>query len=223
MKVLVTGSEGKIGSNLKAHMGDFEVIPFDIALNAHDDIARYAPVANAVNVHQPDAIVHLAAIPGPIEPDFTRLWEINCIGTFNIVNRAIRNNVKRIVFASSLSYYGHEKGIPHVEPLTESTPPMMTYLKAADLTCDPKMVGYGQSKVIAESILAYYGLARQIEVVCLRFGEIGRLTANDTAARAIVAALNAPGPFWYETLNITDTDAEADNTKMAQLLEPVAA
>jgi len=216
MRILITGDKGKLGRHLIARIGErFEVTGYDIKDGR--DILKQGLAECTAGC---DAIVHLAAIPGPIEgPTWGEYFSTNCIGTYRVADAAIRAGVKRLVFASSTAYYGCEDGIPFRQPVMEESPPIATYLKANVLQCYPQALMYSQSKVIAENILAYYGLTKQLEVVCLRFGALGPVTSLDHAVEAVIAALEAPGPFWYEAFNVIDDGIGwADNSKAKRLL-----
>jgi len=148
--------------------------------------------------------------------DWWDYFTINCMGTFKVAEVAATNKVPRIVFASSLTYYGYEPGIPIETPMVEGNRTAAQYLPADAFNCLDIHVRYSQSKVIAENILAYYGLRKVTEVVCLRFGALGPVTSPDRAARAIIWALQAKGPFWYETFNVTDPHIQEVNCDKIQ-------
>ena len=203
--ILVTGSSGRLGTILLGQMEPNQVVGYDIKHG--DDILDSDALAEAMAGCE--MVVHLAAIPGPIEgPDWGDYFGANCLGTFNVAERAAMYSVKRLVFASSLAYYGYETGIPLRKPVTEESPPIPTYLKAGDLQCYDQALMYSQSKMIAENILAFYGLTKRLEVVCLRFGALGPVTTFEQAAAAIMWALTAPGPFWYEAFNVTRPEVD---------------
>jgi len=214
--ILVTGDKGKLGTHLVARIGGrFEITGYDIKDGW--DILKGDLAECAMDC---DAIVHLAAMPGPIEgPTWEDYFITNCVGTYHVADAAMRAGIKRLLFASSTAYYGCENGIPFRRPVIEESPPIATYLKANALQCYPQALMYSQSKVIAENILAYYGLTRQLEVVCLRFGALGPVTSLDHAAEAIITVLDAPGPFWYEAFNVIDDGIDwADNSRAKRVL-----
>ena len=120
MKILVTGGAGFIGSHLVDNLiaRGFEVIVLDNLLRGsklnensnlkiyNKDITDLKEVENLTK--NCDMIFHLAAFLGVDEvaknPILT--METEAIGTFNIVNSAIKNNVKTIVYASTSGVYG---------------------------------------------------------------------------------------------------------------------
>ena len=120
MKILVTGGAGFIGSHLVDNLiaRGFDVLVLDNLLRGskliesskvqifNKDITDFNEVKNLTK--NCDMIFHLAAFLGVDEvaknPILT--METEAIGTFNIVNSAIKNNVKTIVYASTSGVYG---------------------------------------------------------------------------------------------------------------------
>lgn len=142
MKVLVTGSEGYIGTNLvqvllkkgyeitgldtgfymDGHLYDDEreEYPFirkDIRQVAEDDLRGF------------DVIVHLAELSndpvGQNNPELT--YEINHRGTVRIANLAKKVGIKRFIYASSCSVYGASDALADE---TSATNPLTAYAKS---------------------------------------------------------------------------------------------
>jgi len=123
-----------------------------------------------------DIIVHLAANTGvgPSIENPRKDMEGNVIGTFNILEAARQNNVKRFIFASSGAAIGeceppiHEKLAPHpVSP-------------------------YGASKLAGEAYCSAYFRTFGLETVALRFGNVyGPLSGqkNSVVAKFIKRAM----------------------------------
>jgi nucleoside-diphosphate-sugar epimerase len=96
-----------------------------------------------------DTVFHLAGIIHPKR--FTKeLFEINTLGTANIIDNAIGENVERFVYVSSNSAQGCYNGI------MDETGKMDSYMK------------YGQSKLIAENTVNSCSEENEIETVILR-------------------------------------------------------
>ena len=98
-----------------------------------------------------DALVHLANIandPG-VELNPLLSWEINVLATHQLIENAIKNNVKQFIYASSGSVYGIKKE----KEVTEDLPlvPISTYNK---------------TKMIAEKVLSSY--KNLIKFHCIR-------------------------------------------------------
>ena len=111
MRVLVTGSSGRIGAVVAREIArTHHVIGLDrIAgpwTNVVGSIADAAVVADAVA--RVDAIIHTAALHAPhvgIEPD-SRFVETNVHGTERLLEAALRHGLIRFVLTSSTSLYG---------------------------------------------------------------------------------------------------------------------
>ena len=107
-----------------------------------------------------EAIIHLAAIPNPKIDSPERVFNVNAMGTFNVLEGAARCKVRRVVMASSDSTLGflfraNPPLMPEYLPIDESHP-----LK----TEDP----YGLSKLVDEEICQMYTRRAGMETICLR-------------------------------------------------------
>lgn len=85
-----------------------------------------------------DQIVHLASVANDPSSDLNPKisWEINVLGTFILLNIAVKSGIKRIIFASSSSVYG----IKEDKNVTEN------------LDLNP-ITDYNKTKMIAERVL----------------------------------------------------------------------
>lgn len=137
-KILVTGSNGLIGSNLCKWLlanTDDDIVGVDNLsgglkeniIEQSDrfvgyigDVCNQARIDNIFNVHKPDIVYHFAAYAAENLSPFIRCFNYtnNLVGTANIVNNCIKHNIKRLVFSSSIAVYGH--GEP---PFTEEDIP----------------------------------------------------------------------------------------------------
>jgi len=101
-----------------------------------------------------DAIFHLAALPstapGLVSP--AELETVNVQGTLNVLQAAVAEGVRRLVFASSASVYG----TPESLPVSETCP-----LKPESL--------FAASKLAAETYCRTYGTIHDLDVVALRY------------------------------------------------------
>ena len=119
--ILVTGGCGYQGSVLipKLLRKGYKVISIDTKwfgdfLPKHKNLLNIKCNINDIekisikNVH---AIIHLASISNdPMsELDKNLSWETSALGTMKLVNLAIKNHVKKIIYASSGSVYGVKK------------------------------------------------------------------------------------------------------------------
>ena len=137
--------EGNRGSmNLRA--GFVELVEGDIR-----DSALLQECAIGV-----DCIIHLAANTG-VEPSVEnpRLdMESNVIGTFNVLEAARLNGVKKFIFASSGAPAGEVE-----PPIHEELPPH-------------PVSPYGASKLAGEGYCSAYYRTFGVDTVCLRFGNV---------------------------------------------------
>ncbi len=122
--------------------------------------------------HNKDIIFHLAAfisVPDSIKhPDACHA--INVDGTFNMLEAARINKVKRFVFSSSAAVYGSRDGI-----CTETLP------------CNPESP-YGFSKRIGELYCQQYARTFGIHAVALRYFNVYGDKQNPNGAYAAVVA-----------------------------------
>ena len=154
MKIFVTGSSGLLGKALvEAINGEYQVVKFDLTQGY--DVLNYEQLKNAMEGCE--IVAHLAAIPKPLEnKTFDDYFSINCVGTYNVVKAAVENKIKKLIFASSTSYYGVERGIPFKFPIKEDQQIAPMYLNADDFSCRDCDLAYSESKIIAENILAFF-------------------------------------------------------------------
>lgn len=225
MKILITGSSGFLGSELVKHLSDkHEIIKYDIANN--QDILNFKQLKESMSGC--DIVVHVAAIRGPYQgKDFPDYFKINCQGTFNVAQACLECGVKKLIYSSSTSYYGFEEGMPYNLPLSEKNP-ILTQLKGK-LECDDSCISYSTSKVIAEQILANYGLTKKVQTIILRLGPIGPKRGEtwcldevslsiDNAIKAIELSIEMKKELWYESFTITDDVKNSDISKAKKIL-----
>lgn len=132
MKILVTGTEGYIGSRLAPILmaAGHDVVGLDTAFYRDGTLYIHAPVRTAAGAQSPrtifkdlrsvtkedfagfDAVVHLAELSndplGENRPDIT--FKINHEGSVRIATLAREAGVRRFVYASSCSVYGVGSG-----------------------------------------------------------------------------------------------------------------
>jgi nucleoside-diphosphate-sugar epimerase len=166
-KVLVTGGAGFIGSHtvdallsqgVKVYVLDdlstgclrnLKVWKHDRALRfSKNTVTRYKVVESLSA--KVDAILHFAAVVSPYvsvkKPEVVN--EINVSGTLNVLRAALKNNIERVVFASSSSVYGNQTNLPIKEdnPLHPVTPYGASKL-AGEKYCEAFFRTYGLSTV----------------------------------------------------------------------------
>lgn len=160
MKILVTGACGYKGSVLvpKLLKAGHQVVGFDIQwfgnfLEPHPDLTVVcADVRNKdeIDLRGIDAIIHLSSVAndpcGDLDPKLT--WEISCLATMELADKAVRNGVKRFIYASSGSVYG----LKDEEQVTE------------DLELVP-ISEYNKTKMCAERIMLSYSNDMTVQIV----------------------------------------------------------
>ena len=133
-KSLVTGGAGFIGSHLAAHLAAMghEVVVVDDLSGGFTDNVPSACVFEAGSVsdesfverlfdrHTFDYVFHLAAYAAEGLSHFIRRFNYvnNVVGSVNLINAAVKSDVKRFVFTSSIAVYGAGQ-----LPMTEDTVP----------------------------------------------------------------------------------------------------
>ncbi len=157
-----------VGRNLVRYLGEKGVgtIPTDLSgWDSSGDLLDKDFVFRNLASQDFDAIIHLAAITEikkTIE-DPALCFEVNCIGTLNMLELAKRKGVSRIIVASSANVFG----APKANPVAEDSP------------FDPR-VPYDYSKVVCENMaMAFHrsvGLPVAITRSWLLFGEYDQPT-----------------------------------------------
>jgi len=110
-----------------------------------------------------DAVVHFAAVPRiMITPD-NELFRINTMGTYNVIEAAVKLGIKKVIIASSETTYGvvfaNEPRDPVYFPLDE------------DYDVDP-MDSYALSKVLNEKTARAFALRSGSDIYALRIGNV---------------------------------------------------
>jgi nucleoside-diphosphate-sugar epimerase len=166
VKIFVTGASGTLGSYICRELlnAGHEVTGYSRSRGEMDkvrwisgDAENCAHLARSVQGH--DAIVHLAAIPGPGRASPERLIATNLLTTASVLEAAVHSLVPTVVFASSgaaLGFTFHKRLIPpQYLPVDEAH------------TCDPHDP-YGLSKLLGETTCKSYSDAFGLRTLCLR-------------------------------------------------------
>ena len=128
MKILITGVAGFIGSNLADLLikNNFDVIGID-----NLSYGVFEQIPKGVDFHEEDIrdkkihnlfsgveyVFHLAAKNSIIdcENNPNETSDININGTINVFNAALKNNVKKVIYAESSAVYEGSKNLPSKE------------------------------------------------------------------------------------------------------------
>ena len=169
-RILVTGGAGFIGCHLVEALLSLgkEVVVFDCLITgseenlpsgaklARGDVRNPEQIARAAE--GADLIVHLGAnANGTLSVNDPRLdFEINAVGTFNVLEGALRAGAKKLVYISSASVYG----TPQLFPMGEDHPtepfvPYGSHKLVAETCCRSFFKTYGLPVVIGRPFCAY--------------------------------------------------------------------
>lgn len=131
--------------------------------NAMSSYAGFDEMESGSGVPTFDAVVHFAAVPRIlIHPD-NETFRVNTIGTYNVIEAAVKLGIKKIIIASSETTYGicfsDGKTDPHSLPLEEN------------YDVDP-MDSYGLSKVVNEKTARSFQRRSGVDIYALRIGNV---------------------------------------------------
>jgi len=167
MRILVTGGAGYIGSHtakLLAAAGH-EPVVFDDMSQGHEWAVKWGPLergslseparlAEVFASRKIDAVVHFAAsaLVGESMSNPTKYFRNNTVATLNLLDAMRAADVNTIVFSSTCASYGD----PVRVPIDETHP---------QAPVNP----YGESKLMVEKMLRWYGDAYGLRWMALRY------------------------------------------------------
>lgn len=185
MRILFTGGTGKAGKHViqyllneghqvlnvdlkPLHLPKVDNLIADISdsgqmFNAMSSYSGLDELELGIGIPKFDAVVHFAAVPRIlIKPD-NETFRVNTIGTYNVLEAAVKLGIKKIIIASSETTYGicFSDGVtdPKVLPLEE------------DYDVDP-MDSYGLSKVVNENTARSFQRRSGFDIYALRIGNV---------------------------------------------------
>ena len=163
--ILITGGCGYVGSLLVNYLlkNNYRITVVDLMW-----FGNFLPKKNNLKIRKKnfsaltdsdltniDTVIHLANIANDpsvtINPSLT--WDINVVKSQELLEKSIKNNVKKFIYASSGSVYGIKKD----KKVTEDLPLM-------------PISEYNKSKMIFEKILFSY--QTKMKIYCIRPGTI---------------------------------------------------
>lgn len=166
MNILVTGGSGLVGKYIVNKLArKYEVSILDIQIPEAGpckqffcvdilDLSKLSDVLKGFEI-----VVHAAAIPHSLEQPAEKVFTVNVMGAFNVLEASARSAVKKVIFVSSESTLGFafmtKKFSPEYIPIDE---------QHALCPQDP----YGLSKVIGEQICRTFSDRYGIRTICLR-------------------------------------------------------
>jgi UDP-glucose 4-epimerase len=168
MKVLVTGGAGYIGSVTVEQLIEAgeEVVVFDNLYQGHraavhpealfvrGDLADKAAVADLLQSHRPDGIMHFAShtlVGESVEKPFLYLRD-NVVNALNLLESAVAVGVKRFILSSTANLFEKPERLPidENEEIVPGSP-------------------YGESKYIIERLLHWMDELYGLKYACLRY------------------------------------------------------
>ena len=184
-RIMFTGGSGKAGRHVVQYLVDqghqvlnLDTKPLDnpkvrtLITDITDSGQMFNALSSYMGLHefdpdlrpQPvDAVVHFAAIPRiMIAPD-NETFRVNVMGTYNVIEAAVKLGIRKVIIASSETTYGvvfangHRN--PRYFPLDE------------EYDTDP-MDSYGMSKVINEQTARGFALRSGFDIYALRIGNV---------------------------------------------------
>jgi len=166
MEVLITGGAGYIGSHIARLLEkDHELVIYDSLVKGHEKSISHGVkfvqgclsdiklLDKTFSEGKFDAVIHLAGFAeageSMIEPE--KYFRNNTVNGLNLLNSMVKNDVKKIVYASTAAVYGN----PNAIPITEDA--------------EKKPVNhYGLSKLMFEQMLDAYKVYG-MQSISLRF------------------------------------------------------
>lgn len=128
MRILFTGGSGKAGRHVvpyllaKGHrVVNADLVPLDCdgvdnltvditdsgqMFNALTSYANFDELEPGTGVPKFDAVVHFAAVPRILLKPDNETYRVNTIGTYNVLEAAVKLGIKKVIFASSETTYG---------------------------------------------------------------------------------------------------------------------
>lgn len=203
-KIFVTGGAGYVGSHTCKALAEsgYQPISYDNLSRGHREFAKWGPLIEgdiedfsslnrAIKQTKPDMVIHfaaLASVPESFEKP-NQYYQTNVIGTLNVIEAMLKNDVNFIVFSSSCSVYG----IPSTGNIKEDHP-------------RNPINPYGLSKMMCGQALNYYHVAHNLKFIELRYfnaagadpqSEIGEKHEQETRLIPLViqAILQQNHPF----------------------------
>ncbi len=184
-RILFTGGSGKAGRHVVPYLVEqgYRVVNVDLVPLDHPGVdnltadiadsgqvfdvltsyANFDELEPGTGVPRFDAVVHFAAIPRILLKPDNETFRINTIGTYNVIEAAVKLGIEKIVIASSETTYGicfsDGKTDPQALPLEE------------DYDIDP-MDSYGLSKKLNEVTARSFQRRSGFDIYALRIGNV---------------------------------------------------
>lgn len=143
MKVFLTGATGYIGHQLALELAKLGFVVHALVRNSespklpqHQNIMVFE--GDICNVHSVshamkgcDYVFHTAAFTNLNCKDISCFYDTNVLGTENVLKIALEENIKKVIYTSTLSVFGPSY---KTVPITESQPRLTSYANDYELT-----------------------------------------------------------------------------------------
>ena len=218
-KLVLTGAAGRLGSHLREPLTKLcdELVSSDIA----DDIGTLYPGETYVKadladldamlelLKDADMVVHFGAVGD--EAPFEQILGPNIVGAYNIWEAAHRNNLRRVVYASSIHAVGMHKKTDFI---------------GTDVPHKPDTF-YGLAKCFAEDLASLYWDKRGMESVCMRIlssaqvgnaRAVGTWLSYDDLIHLVERSIDTPITGFTIVYGVSNNDrAPVDNSNASHL------
>lgn len=209
MAYLITGGTGFLGSNIARYLlqAGHKVVLCDISPDgdvvsmlksraapgqlriAQADVSKKGAVNRLMEGHEIETVIHMASLlTEDCSRDSSRAIEVNCLGTVHVMEAAVRYNISKLVWGSSIAA-GEQRSANDVEQL-----PSWALIYIATMTFNEHLARVYRDK---------FGL----KAVGLRFPYVygvGRVRGASFAQKMITRAIEGKSvrvPFGDEILN----------------------
>jgi nucleoside-diphosphate-sugar epimerase len=170
VRVLITGGTGTVGEALvsELHAGGHDVLVYAASGAASDavrvevgDVLDVSRLRGVMQGFAPEVAIHAAALTPDVRAESAapdRILEVNTIGALRVLTALADAGGGRFVQISSVAAYGDavERADALREQIDDGRPRTL----------------YELSKAAAESAVLRFGALREIEVTCLRLGDV---------------------------------------------------
>lgn len=153
MRALVTGGTGFVGSHIARQLNEngddvrvlhrttskrdaLSGVEYESAIGDVTDAESLRAACDGV-----DVVFHVAAVADYWRADKTRMFQVNAVGTANVLKAAREAGVQRVIFTSSAAAVG----FPYGDQLADERVPF---------NLSPERFPYGYSKYLAEKVIA---------------------------------------------------------------------
>jgi len=217
-KIIVTGSSGMIGNALCEKLTKYGISFIGIdkeknqwnsgidARTLYKDLTEEFRSFNPINYNDYDMIIHLAANARVFNlvknPDMAR---DNILMTYNMLEFARQNGIKKFIFASSREVYGNAHNLTYKED---------------DVDLELCESPYTASKISSEVLVQAYCRCYGIKFIIVRFSNVyGRYDYNDRVVPLFIARASKGLPLkifgGHKVLDFTYIDDAVDGLYQA--------